>query len=233
MTNEHPEPTSRSDEPGPPEQSGSALRRLDTRSLQGLAHPLRIRLHDELTYRGPATATQLAERLGESSGATSYHLRQLAKAGFVEEDVERGTHRERWWRRVPGAIQMGDPEQILTDPTARAAVELLRGEYGAVSAQRRAAALATVERWPSAWHASVGESRVHLVLTADQATELRVELEEVLNAWKRRVRDRDLVPAAERDPELADVDVELVIVPLVREEQFVDPPGPADPPADR
>lgn len=233
MTSEQPAPTDPRDAPNRHQPRRAAPRRLDTRALQGLAHPLRIRLHDALTYHGPATATQLAERLGESSGATSYHLRQLAKAGFVEEDADRGTRRERWWRRVPGAIQLGDPEQIATDPTARAAVELLHGEYGALSTQRRAAALATIDRWPPAWHASVGEARVHLVLSADQAAELRAELEQVLDVWKRRVRERDLIPAAERDRQLADVDVELVIVPLVREDQFVGPPEPADPTADR
>lgn len=61
------------------------LRKLDAHSLRGLAHPLRIRLLGDLRLHGPATASQLAERLGESSGATSYHLRQLAAYGFVED----------------------------------------------------------------------------------------------------------------------------------------------------
>lgn len=47
---------------------------------------------------GPATATTLALRLGLNTGATSYHLRQLALHGFVEDDLERGNGRERWWR---------------------------------------------------------------------------------------------------------------------------------------
>ena len=77
---------------------------LDATALQGLAHPLRVQLCDQLSMHGPATATQLAARLNESSGATSYHLRQLEKYGFVEEDPGRGSGRERWWRRVPGRI---------------------------------------------------------------------------------------------------------------------------------
>ena len=81
-----------------------ALRReVDASSLRGLAHPLRVQICDRLGMYGPATATQLAEMLGESSGATSYHLRQLEKYGFVEEDTTRGSGRERFWRRVPGA----------------------------------------------------------------------------------------------------------------------------------
>jgi DNA-binding transcriptional ArsR family regulator len=54
----------------------------------------------ELLRGGPATATMLAREVGESSGATSYHLRELEKAGFVEEDRDRGNARDRWWRRT-------------------------------------------------------------------------------------------------------------------------------------
>jgi DNA-binding transcriptional ArsR family regulator len=72
--------------------------KLDPRSLRGIAHPLRVRMLGLLRAYGPATATGLAERLGQSTGATSYHLRQLAAYGFVVEDAERGVGRERWWR---------------------------------------------------------------------------------------------------------------------------------------
>ena len=63
-----------------------------------LAHPLRLRIL-ELLANGPATASRLARQLGESRGVASYHLRQLARAGIIVEDAERGTKRERWWRR--------------------------------------------------------------------------------------------------------------------------------------
>src|SRR5690606_28872640 len=47
---------------------------------------------------GPQTATSLATRLGLNSGATSYHLRQLAQHGFIEIDESRGNKRDKWWR---------------------------------------------------------------------------------------------------------------------------------------
>ena len=72
---------------------------LDARSLRGLAHPLRLRLLSLLREHGPATASGLARVVGESSGVTSYHLRQLAEHGFVvEDDTPRASRRERWWR---------------------------------------------------------------------------------------------------------------------------------------
>lgn len=81
-------------------------KRIDTSSLKGLAHPLRAEMYGLLTSLGPATASSLAEHLGESTGATSYHLRQLARHGFIEEDPDRGSGRERWWRPMPGGSQL-------------------------------------------------------------------------------------------------------------------------------
>jgi DNA-binding transcriptional ArsR family regulator len=72
--------------------------RTDLGAMRALSHPLRLELLDRLRTDGPATASLLAERIGESSGATSYHLRQLARYGFVEEDVRDAKGRERWWR---------------------------------------------------------------------------------------------------------------------------------------
>lgn len=66
--------------------------------MWAMAHPLRLEILG-LLVEGPATASALARRLGESSGTTSYHLRVLARAGAVEEVPELGTRRERWWRR--------------------------------------------------------------------------------------------------------------------------------------
>src|SRR6478735_6722518 len=79
----------------PPEP---AVQVTDVRALRALAHPLRNRLLGQLRLNGPATASQLGRVIGESSGSTSYHLRQLEAYGFVEEVEGQGTARERWWR---------------------------------------------------------------------------------------------------------------------------------------
>jgi len=85
-------------------------RDLDLESLKAFAHPLRVRIVDVLSTYGSFTASGLAERLGESSGATSYHLRQLEKNGFVREVEGKGTGRERWWERSPGGINISHHE---------------------------------------------------------------------------------------------------------------------------
>ena len=74
-------------------------------ALKALSHPGRLRMLSLLRMEGPATATTLATRLGLNTGATSYHLRQLAQHGFIEEDGERGNARDRWWRAVHQATR--------------------------------------------------------------------------------------------------------------------------------
>ena len=63
---------------------------LDAGALRALAHPLRVKIYDILSQYGPQTASSLAERLGESSGSTSYHLRALAKHDLIRECDARG-----------------------------------------------------------------------------------------------------------------------------------------------
>ncbi|MGW9405152.1 ArsR/SmtB family transcription factor [Arthrobacter sp. NPDC055585] len=96
---------------------------LDITRLKALAHPIRIALLESLSRHGAQTACGVADRLGESSGSTSYHLRQLAKHGFVREVEGKGTARERWWERVPEAIQTSS--QMAKAPATREATRIL------------------------------------------------------------------------------------------------------------
>ncbi|XUL91543.1 winged helix-turn-helix domain-containing protein [Streptomyces galilaeus] len=79
----------------------------DLATLKALAQPRRQRMLQHLTLHGPATSATLARALGLNTGSTSYHLRELARYGFVEETEpgrapDHGHARERWWRAVPG-----------------------------------------------------------------------------------------------------------------------------------
>jgi DNA-binding transcriptional ArsR family regulator len=74
--------------------------------LKALSHPLRLRILDLLQTHGSLTASGLAELVGESSGSTSYHLRQLARHEFVREVEGKGTARERWWEQTPGGYRI-------------------------------------------------------------------------------------------------------------------------------
>jgi DNA-binding transcriptional ArsR family regulator len=83
--------------------------------LRALAHPLRLQLLELLKDDGPATASGLGRRVGENSGTTSWHLRQLADAGLVVEDTGRGNRRERWWRAAHEHLRMRSKD-FVDDP---------------------------------------------------------------------------------------------------------------------
>jgi DNA-binding transcriptional ArsR family regulator len=80
----------------------------DPKAIRALAHPLRLDLLDLLVATGPATAAQCGRILGASQASCSFHLRQLAKYGFVEDAGPGSDRRERQWRmpdphiRLPG-----------------------------------------------------------------------------------------------------------------------------------
>lgn len=82
--------------------------------LRVLAHPIRLAFLRRLRSQGAATARALGREFELDSGAASYHLRRLAKGGLIEEDVNRGTLRERWWRAIPDTVQF-DPSQHRED----------------------------------------------------------------------------------------------------------------------
>ena len=95
--------TDRKPPSGPPAPTPSHAHRgrpATAQELKAFAHPLRMEMYRLLGDRGQATASMLARATGESTGQTSYHLRQLAKFGFVEEVPGEGTARERWWRAL-------------------------------------------------------------------------------------------------------------------------------------
>lgn len=72
----------------------------DLETLKAVSHPLRLSLLGRLRSGGPATASELGRALGESSGSTSYHLRQLERFGFVGDAEEQPSGRERRWRAL-------------------------------------------------------------------------------------------------------------------------------------
>lgn len=72
-------------------------------------HEVRTALLELLAEVGSVTATEAAGRLGYSSGLCSFHLRQLARYGRIEE-VPRSGGRARPWRLRRGTEDPGRPE---------------------------------------------------------------------------------------------------------------------------
>jgi DNA-binding transcriptional ArsR family regulator len=157
------------------------MRRIDARSLRGLAHPLRMRIIEALELDGAATSTGLAGRLGESTGTISWHLRLLAEHGYIEEEVDRGTKRERWWRIPPGRTVL-NPAEFRDDPETSGALkvyleDLVERYYDRV---RRYVA----ENWSGEWqHAAALSDWRDLKLTPEQLLALNEELGEVIDRY--------------------------------------------------
>lgn len=118
--------------------------------LKALTHPLRVRLLKELRTNGPATASLLARRLVESSGATSYHLRQLERHGFVREAPDTGDGRDRWWEPVMRGHHVAT-EKWLDDPESAAVVAVYQSSVIETNARAAAEWVATQADWPREW----------------------------------------------------------------------------------
>ncbi|MET8135022.1 helix-turn-helix domain-containing protein [Streptomyces sp. NPDC005251] len=181
--------------PVPPEPPRH--RRLDARSLRGLAHPLRMELLSSLRQKGPATASMLAERLGESSGATSYHLRQLAAHGFVEDAPERGKGRERWWRAADQGLDFGEDLFKDQDPAVRGAVDTFLHEVATTHARELSTWLGTRDDWSDKWARAHDMSDFTMRLTPAQSQELIQKMHDLLDSYCAVERPED-DPEAER-----------------------------------
>lgn len=146
-------------------------------ALKAFVHPLRIAMFEYLVDHGPATATQLAQATGESTGQTSYHLRQLAKHGFVEDDPEHAGGRERWWRPVGFTLEADD----FADDAVRGA---LVGMVTARDALRGEQVRRWLERMPTEapeWRGVAMNIDGRALMTAEELDAMSTELGEVLD----------------------------------------------------
>lgn len=176
----------------PPEDSPpeSSIDVHDVRALRALAHPLRGTLLGLLRLEGPSTATRLGQRLGESSGATSYHLRQLAVYGFVGEVPGEGTSRERWWRALHRSTGW-ETQDFLDDPAGREVVEEL--SYRQLTQQSRLLAAHAEQRdaLDDEWRMAVSLNDWSIRLSPAKARELAKELNAVLGRWHNGAQERE------------------------------------------
>ncbi|MFI6449385.1 helix-turn-helix domain-containing protein [Kitasatospora sp. NPDC050543] len=157
-----------------------------------------------LSLDGPATATKLAERLGENTGTISRHLRHLAQHGFIEEETDRGTKRERWWRRVGVANEL-NIHDFRDDPDTRGALSLYLRELVQHYFSRVTNYLG--EDWDDRWRSAgtVSDWR-DLRLTPDQLAALNAELMAV-------IARHTPAPDAEPGPDALPVVVQLQSFP--------------------
>jgi DNA-binding transcriptional ArsR family regulator len=149
--------------------------------LRALSHPTRLRMLKRLRLQGPATATMLAGELGLNTGATSYHLRQLAEHGFVDEDPERGDARDRWWKAAHQSTR-ADLDAPRTGEEAESAEAYLR-TVALMYTETLMQYAGEHRHLPQPWKDASTTSDWNLRLTPARARALVDALVEVIETW--------------------------------------------------
>src|SRR6188768_376987 len=148
-------------------------------ALRALSHPTRLRILGLLRTDGPATSTTLATRLRLNTGATSYHLRQLAQHGFVVEDAERGNARDRWWK---AAHQMTTTDTAgPAEPEARDTLDAYLQSVVVVTTERLQRSVEELPLLPEEWRNATTYSDWVVKLTPRKA---RAVIEQLIEAMK-------------------------------------------------
>lgn len=166
----------------------------DPAAFRALTHPVRIKLVGLLRREGPLTASEAGRRLGESSGSTSYHLRQLARFGLVEE-AEGGRGRQRPWRAT--ALFTSWPNVAESEELTEASLLLDR----LVVAQQ----VEKIERWlarrteePPEWAEAASFGDALLYLDVKELAALRDALQALIEPYLDRLVSPELRPSGAR-----------------------------------
>ena len=169
------------------DESRKQPRRIDDpKAWRALAHPVRLRIIEQMFMRRSVRAKDLAESLGEPANSVSFHLRQLARFGYVEPDDEREQTdaRERWWRPTSTAGFSIEEEE---HPDARALTEMFRQQARDRLEEWFTASLLPEAAWDRA--PRMANFSVHALLTEEERESFLGELREVLERWMQVSRD--------------------------------------------
>jgi helix-turn-helix protein len=192
---------------GDPQGDRGRLRLTDPKAIRALAHPVRWALLESLGQAGTLTATQASEMLGESPANCAFHLRTLAKYGFVEE-AGGGRGRERPWRQTYNGMSWRTRSD---DTEASQAAEALDRVWLDSSLTRARTGLTAMARWPEGLEESLGATTTRMYVTPAEADALYKEISEVFD----RVAGSGHRFADRKDPKLRPADaipVEFVLM---------------------
>lgn len=168
----------------------------DPRMLRAIAHPVRLKLLNSLVLQGPATATELAERVEDTPANCSWHLRQLARFGFIEEAADlpyKG--RNRPWRWVPVANRWGSPDE--SPEMAAASAEVTSTLLGMVLAEHNAWEAGRAAE-PREWQTASFTMENVTWLTAEELARAQEEIREVVQRHRERAADPSRRPKGSR-----------------------------------
>ena len=219
--------------PTPPRADLPHLEVRDPKMMRALAHPLRMALLEAIdnAETRTLTATEASELLGESPANCAFHLRTLAKYGFVEE-AGGGRGRERPWRLRYRGLELAPPWQDTETRLAAHAVASIWIDRWLARARDR---LMRIIGYPPAWQEATLASQMDLYLTAQEAKDLGAAMHELVKPYQPRRDDPSLRP-----PGHAHFELMLFGYPLDEPDDPAqdsgaaepsDPATPSDPPA--
>src|SRR3954451_16689053 len=158
----------------------------DPKAMRALAHPVRISLLEALTEHRQLTATEAGEIVGESPANASFHLRQLAKYGFVEE-AEGGTGRRRPWKRKHLGMRF---TEVHSDPETAAAARELSRMWSHRYLSRAEQGLEENRSQPDDWREALGWNQMGMYLTAAELEQLTQKIRDLMSDLygERRIR---------------------------------------------
>jgi DNA-binding transcriptional ArsR family regulator len=160
----------------------------DLATLRAVAHPLRMRLLGALRIDGPATASELGRRFDESSGATSYHLRQLERYGFVEEDADQPSRRERRWRATTHYTTWNSAD-FLDDVGGQSAMRVFERQRIDFTVRQLRRWYEDRRQWPRGWSAAEIDHDDVLRLRMEDLAALKREMNMLLDRYRAAERD--------------------------------------------
>lgn len=172
--------------------------RRDPARLRALAHPTRIALLEVLRVHSPLTATEAGELIGVSPTNCAFHLRALARFGFVEE-AGRGPGRRRPWRATDAPTAFSD---VQPDEESAAAARALSDVLISHWLGRTAAAQAARDQQPAAWREVLGGSQTVAHATVAEVHAMVADIRDVLGRYDDRLRDPSLRPDDSQPVEL-------------------------------
>jgi predicted transcriptional regulator len=175
-------------EPGRPDDA-EPVTLTDARGMRAVAHPVRMALIELFGYHETLTATQASELLGESPANCAFHLRTLAKYGFVRE-AGGGKGRERPWTLTNRTVTISDNQP---DPQAA----LAAGELGRLWLERwidRARQAFGSRNDLPGWDDASGWTSRHVFLTPEETVRLRSDMRRLLDRYEVRLADPALRP---------------------------------------
>jgi hypothetical protein len=162
--------------------------------MRALAHPLKWTLMDVLLTEGAATSTRCAELTGESQANCSFHLRQLARYGLVEE-ASSPSKKERPWRltTVDQSWSRVQPDPARAEAVAELERVFVQHEFATLMRWVRSAAA-----YSGDWQQASMRAGAIAWLTADELAGLRDQIEELMLSYRDRVTDPAQRPAGSR-----------------------------------